>query len=92
MSAAAPDAAAAGAAALDGWTVVHVGAGLALGALGISPWLGVGALVAFEVFEAFLRRGRAGGGGLFEPESARNVGGDIAAGLFGLYLARAVLG
>ncbi|HLF15944.1 MAG TPA: hypothetical protein VI796_00715 [Candidatus Thermoplasmatota archaeon] len=75
-----------GHAALDLWSLVHLGAGVALGLLGTVWWLAFLLLVAFEALEGILRRvKRHGGGGLFEYESWPNVLADIAIGMVGWY-------
>ncbi len=77
--------------ALDGWTLVHVGAGAALGALRLGWLPTLAALVAFEVFEAHQRSAAHPlGGALAAPESAVNIAVDIGVGLAGWVVARAV--
>lgn len=67
-------------AAVDPWTVVHTGAGLAAGLLHVNFWAALGAAVAYEVIEQYVERtGR--GAQLFRtsgPESAANVVVDLA--------------
>lgn len=75
--------------AFDAWTIAHVGAGAALGALRIGPVASLVALVLFEVAEAGLRA-TGTGAGLFAPESPRNIGVDLAAGAVGWLAVKAV--
>lgn len=76
----------AGDAALDAWSWVHFGSGLALGVVLSSWWLAFLALAAFEVVEALLRRVGRGGKGLFEHESWANVAADLVIGMLGWML------
>lgn len=62
---------------------MHAASGVALGILGLSWWLALVLLAAFEVFEAGLRRVQRGGKGLFEHESWPNIIVDIVVGMAG---------
>lgn len=72
-----------GEAALDWWSLVHLGSGLVLGLAPIGWVWAIGLLVGYEVFEAGLRRIKTKEGGLFEYESWPNIGVDIVVGLLG---------
>ena len=80
-----------GEAPFDRWSWVHAGSGAALGLLVASWWLSLALLVAYEVAEAGLRRVKVEEGGLFEYESWRNIGADLAVGMLGWLSARAAL-
>lgn len=75
--------------AVDAWTLAHVGAGAALGALRVGPVASLVALALFEVAEAGLRA-TGTGAGLFAPESRTNVAVDLAAGAVGWLAVKAV--
>lgn len=80
-----------GEAALDAWTWVHVGSGVALGVLLRSWWVVLALLVAYEAFEGVLRRIKLEEGGLFEYESWPNIVADVVAGMAGFAAARLLL-
>lgn len=71
----------------DGWSLVHVGAGASLAAVGLGWKWALAVLVAFELLEMFMRnQPTADGGGLTEYESPANVVGDVLFGLLGFFL------
>lgn len=75
--------------AFDGWTWVHFATGLGLGLIGVKWRWALALIIGFEAFEALLRRvKKEGGEGLFEYESWKNIGLDIAAGLIGYGMGR----
>ena len=73
----------------DNWSWVHIASGIGLGAIGLKFGWATALIVGFEVMEAILRRFKTTeGGGLFEYESWKNVGGDIVLGVAGVWLAK----
>ena len=72
--------------ALDGWSFVHFGAGLALGLAPIGWWTATALVVGYEGLEALLRRIKLEDGGLFEYESWANIAADVVLGLLGFAL------
>lgn len=75
-------------AALDPWTVVHLGMGLAAGLVDLHRETAFGAAVAYEVVEQFFERSRSGQE-FFEtsgPESLANVAADLGAFALGYWL------
>lgn len=77
-------------AAIDPWTVVHLGAGLAFGLTGISLPTTVIAGVGYEVAEQIFERSDTGQS-LFNtsgPENAVNVAVDLAVYFVGWYAGR----
>lgn len=67
-----------GKAALDWWTLPHVGSGIVLAILLAEVWLILTLLILYEAFEAALRRVKTkSGGGVFEYESWPNIIADI---------------
>lgn len=62
-------------AAIDPWTVVHAGSGMAFGLLGVPFWPSLGAAVAYDILEQAVER--TGTGKEFfktsGPESVANV-------------------
>ena len=76
---------------LDGWSVVHVLAGVGVGLLVRDALLALLLLVAYEGFEAALRRVKPRGKqgkGLFEHESWTNIGYDVLFGFVGWVFAQ----
>jgi hypothetical protein len=66
-----------GQAPFDWWSLLHLAAGALFGLLGV-PWHGLLALaVGYEGFEAGLREGRTRKGGIFAPESWKNMVCDV---------------
>lgn len=77
-------------AALDPWTVVHFGTGLALGLIDIPARHALGLSVAYEVAEQYIER-EDWGQEFFEtsrPESLANAAVDVAVFGLGLWLGR----
>ena len=67
-----------GEAALDWWTLPHVGSGIVLALLLAEPWLIAALLIVYEAFEAALRRIKTkAGAGVFEYESWPNIIADV---------------
>lgn len=67
-----------GRAALDWWTLPHVGSGIVLALLLTEPWAILALLILYEAFEGALRRVKTkAGGGVFEFESWPNVIADV---------------
>lgn len=84
-----------GEAALDWWSFIHLGAGLALGLLRIDWLWAVVLVVGFEGLEAILRLvkpRRMHGKGLFEHESWPNIVADVIIGLGGFALVHHTVG
>lgn len=79
-----------GEAPLDGWSIVHLGAGLAVGLVVRNPLLALALIVAYEAFEGGLRRvkPRGAGKGLFEHESWTNIRHDVLFGTLGWLFAQ----
>lgn len=79
-----------GEAPLDGWSVVHVLGGAAVGLLVRNGLLALAVILAYEVLEAGLRRVRPRGAdkGVFEHESWPNIGYDVLFGLVGWLFAQ----
>lgn len=73
---------------IDVWTLVHVATGWVLARLGLSFFPVLGLLLGFEVVEAWLRKLKTGGVGLFAPESHGNIVADILAGCAGYVIGR----
>lgn len=73
---------------LDPWSIVHVGAGLALGLAVRDIVWALALLLAYEVFEAGLRRVKRHGKGLFEYESWPNIWYDVLFGTVGWLFAQ----
>lgn len=64
---------------LDGWSLVHAGVGVALGAMGVSRRLAIGGALAYEVVE--YAHEYPSGSRLFgtkRPESISNAVTDVA--------------
>lgn len=78
-----------GEAALDGWSLVHVGAGYALATVTRKPSTVLAMLIAYELYEAVVMRADADAAakGLREYESPANIAADIACGMAGFWLA-----
>lgn len=77
-------------AAVDPWTVVHFGAGLALGLVGASRWWSLGLAAGYEVVEQALERRRVGQE-FFKtsgPEAAPNAVVDLTVFTLGHELGR----
>ena len=67
-----------GRAALDWWTLPHIGSGVVLALLLAEPWVILALLILYEAFEGALRRVKTkAGGGVFEYESWPNVIADV---------------
>lgn len=79
-----------GEAPIDPWSIVHVACGLALGLAVRNAFLALGLVLAYEVFEAGLRRVKPRGAdkGLFEHESWSNIGHDVIFGMVGWLFAQ----
>ena len=76
--------------AFDAWSWVHLASGIGLGFLNLEPVTAATVLVGFEVIEGGLRQIKTEEGGLFEYESWSNIIADIAVGLLGYGIFRAV--
>jgi hypothetical protein len=67
-----------GQAALDWWTLPHVGSGIVLAILLAEAWAILGLAILYEVLEALLRRIKTrSGAGVFEYESWPNIVADV---------------
>ena len=74
--------------AIDGWTLVHVGSGIALRKLRVKWETAFALMVGMEIFEWHMRKPSGGlGTGLQENESPRNIATDLAAGALGFWIA-----
>lgn len=73
---------------LDPWSIVHTAAGLALGLVVRDIGWALALLLAYEAFEAVLRRVKRGGKGLFEHESWPNIWYDVLFGSVGWLFAQ----
>lgn len=71
-----------GEAALDWWTLPHIGSGVVLALLLAEPWLIAALLILYELFEGALRRVQTkAGAGVFEHESWPNIVADVLVAL-----------
>lgn len=76
---------------LDGWSIIHLLSGMGLGVILRADWFWFALLilVAYEGFEALLRRVKPRGGkGVFEYESWSNIGYDVLFGAIGWLFAQ----
>lgn len=73
---------------MDPWSVVHVTAGLALGLVVRDLVWALAFIMAYEVFEAGLRRVKRRGKGIFEYESWQNIWYDVLFGTVGWLFAQ----